>query len=176
MTPVQTLTADALHTFNLGVVQAYCKVAIWRVLDGVQWRGPLTNAEERLGAALVCLKSDLRAFYRRHGQEHPTEHLTMVNDISMKMVGTRSSPVLHMSAAESYGFALYLADALGRFRASVGQDAEVLREAGVCLARVQRLSRTTFGKVPPAVLQEISRVMGEKTSSHGVIQVKPTSH
>lgn len=154
LSPARSLAVDSLHTYNLGVVQAFCKVAVWKVLGGSQWSGAPSSAEDKAAVAVLCLRSDLHQFYGRHKKERPEEQLTQLNDLTAKMMGTRASPLTRMSGAESFGFAVYLTDTLRRFGGLIGPDAPVLVEAGENLVRIQRLSRGCAGKVPLAVQQD----------------------
>lgn len=155
ITPVRTLTVDALHTFNLGVMQSFCKVAAWKLLDGTQWGEVSASSEERIRVAVQCMRADLQVFYQKHKRACPGEQLTQANDLTVKMLGTRSRPQIKLSGAETYGFLLYVVDALKKFRSNLGGDCSNLVEAGDCLVTIQRLSHKAAGKVPPRIQQAL---------------------
>lgn len=150
---------DNLHIVNLGVMQAFLKVAAWALLDGSQWGVGAMNEEEHIRIAVLQMRSELRHFYRQHKADHPSETLTHANDLTLKMLGSRLHPKIKLSGAETWGFLLFVASALRTHKDAVGPRAATLQEAADRLIRIQRLSRQGAGSVPPGVQQAYTQGM-----------------
>jgi hypothetical protein len=154
ISPVQTVTIDALHTLNLGVMQGYAKVVVWALFDAPVWANHCTNNEERLKLSVVCMKAELDVFYRGHRQTHPGQTLTEITDLTPKMFGTRSSPSMSLHGAETWGFLQYLVHTLAKYSGKIGASALPLLEAGQLLVRVQTIINTTGSQVPAFSIQD----------------------
>jgi hypothetical protein len=154
LTPYRCLTIDVLHTLHLGVYASWCKLMVWLLLDNTIWGIAGMTADERHQAGVLAMRADLASFYRRHREQNPDDELTPVNDLTVKMFGSRSDPALHMSGAETWGFLLYLLWAGDKYKATLSAAGQVLREAGLCLQRIQLALRRS-GPVPsPAQIQD----------------------
>lgn len=129
------------------------------LFDARIWGGEAVTAEESLKIAVLCLRQDLTAFYRERRRRHPNDPLTMVHDITPKMFGARDTPKLKFSGAETWGFVLYMVQALQRYSQFLPPMAAGLREGGVLLVRTQEILRGCGAKPDPSSVQEPASYM-----------------
>lgn len=131
--PVQAMTIDTLHTMHLGVYAHWCKRAAWFLLEAGIWGAPSDPTEERHQIGVLCMRTELSQFYEEYKRNNRDAPLTTLHDLTVKMLGTRNDPALHMSGAETWGFLLYLLWYLSRHRAALPPSWRSLHEAGGCL-------------------------------------------
>ena len=146
ITPWRSLTMDTLHTVYLGVMQAWCKTAIWFLIDQKVFSDAGT-VEERLVLACLLIKHELKAFYREHHTANPGIQLTRIPDFSKRVLGESGDRKLRTKAAQTHGFCLYLVQKLGMesVQNSAGPDAKSLLQAGEALVGlVQTWSRNSL--------------------------------
>ena len=127
ITPKRSLVVDALHTFHLGILNVWCRIAVWKLIDAHVY-GNLGNAAENLKAGVLVMRSRLMNFYTRY-----PEKVTRVADFTPKMVGTRGDPKMKTKGAETWGVALFLIDELHSHPMPNGNQ---LYHAGVCLKKI----------------------------------------
>lgn len=149
-----SLALDLLHTFHLGVLTAFNKHAIWCLLEAKVWGDHETTRSEGLQIAVLCLRSELWRWYAERARTHPGENLTRVADFVPSMLGTPSAKQLRTKAAENWGLLLFVRDALVKFRAPVGADADRLAEAADCLIKYIGVLKANGAEMPPAALQD----------------------
>ena len=129
LNPMRNLTVDTLHAVHLGVLKAWCKVAVWFVLDSKLY-GAGTLADERVQRSILALRHDLMKFYAARRGNPSLDPLTEVADLTVKMLGTRSTPSLKLKGAETFGFTAFLVDLLNKHHGHFGQEGSTLRRAG----------------------------------------------
>lgn len=154
LTPSRCLAVDGLHTLNLGIFQAFCKIAGWTLIEAPIWATQFTSLEERMPVVILCMRNEMQLYFEQRRKEHPLEDITVPNDITIKMLGTRTHPKLMLSGAETWAFMLYVIHAVKKYRDEIGASAATLAEAGECLVRIQCISRGTSGDVPPQLQQD----------------------
>jgi len=109
---------DTLHCLYLGVFQVVCAHTFWMLWEHDAWSvGQAATEHERLQLSVLHLKNDLKAWYAARRHAHPAEVLTEIQDITIKMVGTKQSPDLAIKAAECKGFMLFAHSLWVRFHA-----------------------------------------------------------
>ena len=156
-TATRCLTFDMLHTFHLGVLQSWCKKALWSLLQAQCW-GRAGNREE-LQEACMQMRSDLFAWYKQRQQQHPGEELTQISDLVPSMLGTFEKPALKVKAAECWGFALFTIDMLVRSVAHSGlADLDCMLEAGKALRDYMGILHGNGVNLSPATVQDTSIV------------------
>ena len=148
ITPTRSLTIDSLHTWHLGVVAEFSKIAVWALLDSTEWTSTASTAQERGEVAMLILRSELKQFCQQC-----TEDLTPPHDFTPKMLGTAKHPKLKLSGAETWALLQFLKQALVKYAAKVEKSGILIEAAGL-LDRIHRISKQTSGKVPPALQQD----------------------
>ena len=154
-----TMTVDFLHCLHLGVFQHYCKIVVWMLLESAIWSSTATNQDERHEVAVLCLRSELGLWYDARKRTHPGEDLTVLHDLTVKMLGTKDAPALKMSGAETWGFLMFLVDGLEKHGAALGVEARRLREAGLLLIRFMTILATGGATLEPHELQDLACVL-----------------
>ena len=104
------LSYDVLHCIHLGVLNTYCAIALWQIIDSGVFGAAATN--DSLIHVVSVLRNRLVQFYK----DHKEEGLTEVQDLTVGMLSPRESNVLHTKGAETYGvfkFILYILDLYG---------------------------------------------------------------
>lgn len=130
ITPARTLTIDVLHTLHLGIFAAWCKLAVWVLLESSCWASAGGSAEERHRLSILCMRQELDVWFKGRHKQRPDEKLTRVHDITSKMLGTRNDPQLKLSGAETWGVMLYLLWALDNYKNVLSETSRLLRAAG----------------------------------------------
>ena len=155
ITPDRTICADVLHTFHLGILLEFAKLALWRLLDAGVW-GPLEgNLEESLRIAVLTLRNSLWSWYEQRHETFPEEHLTRLADLVPSMLGNSSSPKLKTKASETWGVALFVNDMLLRFGHRLDDEAPLLQEAGQSLVDIISIMRANGNVLPPSARQDL---------------------
>ena len=110
-----TETVDILHTLHSGIFAEYCKHTVWQVLGAEIWGDGTMTHEEKLHVCVLALRTQLGTWYAVRSQSHPHETLTQVHDLTLKVLGTGQHPKHKLSATETWGLALFCADACVKF-------------------------------------------------------------
>ena len=78
----------------------------------------------------------LMAFYKQHKREAPSEVLTELHDLTMKMVGTQDAPLCKTKGAETYGLLRFLVWYMGKLSARLGEHGTGIQRASLALAEI----------------------------------------
>jgi hypothetical protein len=117
--PVRSLTVDTLHCLYLGVFLAFARHVVWLLVLGGAW-GDKPTIDETIESAVIAIRMELVAWYKRRARNHPAELLTRVAKFRRKTIGDRSDKKLRTKGAETWGFMLFLLDMLGTRGGSIG--------------------------------------------------------
>ena len=106
------LVIDILHGLHLGVMQRIARTFLWRLIVASPW-GVQGTEEETLAGCVLHIKDGLASWYSQQGEaswrgEGRGEEITVVSDLTLKMMGTRSIPQLKAKAMECWGIFLYV--------------------------------------------------------------------
>ena len=137
VTPTRCIALDLLHCFYLGPMHNWSKFVVWRFLQGGIWGNQQPTAVEAHLAAVAGLKAELKIFYA----QHRNKGLTKVTDLTVKMLGTASSPALKTKAMETYGICLWLVQMLRKYRRYFDDYAALLESGGLLLTFIHDLKR-----------------------------------
>lgn len=107
LTPGRSMTVDVLHALHLGVLNGFCKHALWHMLLGGAW-GRRETVDETSAAAVLQIRHELRVFYREWDRTHPAGTLTRIGHFSKRVIGDAASRKLTTKGAETWGFLLFL--------------------------------------------------------------------
>jgi len=133
--PTACLAVDVLHAVHLWVLKVWARVALWNMIESGVY-GAFGNAEENIQRAVSACRVQLTQWYKRRHQENPTEGLTRLNDLTVKMLGTSMAPLLKTKGAETWGLALFLMYQYEQYRQRLGAQWQRLHRAGGCIVRV----------------------------------------
>ena len=139
---------DLLHTCYLGVLNVWCKVVVWYMMEAGVWG--------RLETAAQGLRSDLFFWYSQLTRRMPGQHITRFSDIKASMFGTSADPKCKAKGAEAWGFILILLDMLQTYQGRLDTDAGVYRESGNLLADYIRCLKASPRVLQPSVIQRIT--------------------
>ena len=153
ITPNQSIALDLLHTYYLGVCNVYCKFLLWRMLRSHVWGRFADSRSERFHTSVLCLRASLLRWYKDRAQSHPTENLTRLVDLTVKMLGTESKPKLKTKAAETWGLLLFCNFLLSRHGPAVGPDHQALLAAGEALENVIRILQRQGPRMDNVVIE-----------------------
>ena len=153
--PSVCLTIDTMHCLYLGVFKKWCSVAIWALLRSGCYAN-VGAAEENLTTSVIVLRRLLMQWYEARHRARPSEGLTRLHDLTVKMCGTAAKPDIKVKAAECWGLLLFLVEELARLAARLGPDGVALQEAGACLVQLVEAWQACDLEVPAAV-QEAPR-------------------
>ena len=133
------ITCDTLHCFYLGVMLAWCRIAVWALLSlGVY------GSKDVSGAALqnnvLVMRGRLMAWYKARKSEHPSENLTQVNDWTPAMVGSSAKPKCKTKGAETWGLLLFLLEEIRTYSRFI-TGWQRLEKSGSCLESLVLLWR-----------------------------------
>ena len=145
ITPKRSLVVDALHAFHLGIMNVWCRIAAWKLLDANVY-GDLGNATETLKAGVLVMRSRLMNFYNRS-----PEKLTRVADFTPSMVGSRNDQKMKTKGAETWGVTLFLIDELHSHPMPNGNQ---LYHAGVCLKKIVEIWKQCDWTMPRTAAQD----------------------
>ena len=109
------MAIDAMHTLCLGVFAQWIAFLMWQILDANLSDNQAADQHSRDFNNLKSLKGHLFRWYPvAEKQLKEAGHtLTRVTDITLSMLGSRTSPALHMKAAETLGVLRFLGQYLG---------------------------------------------------------------
>ena len=158
VTPERALTVDIMHSIHLGVMLAFCKTLIWRMLLAGTW-GLGATQEETAEIGSQILRSDLDAWYKNRHRQFPDERLTRVM-LTAKKLGKPSDPQLKTKAAQTYGVLLYLADKLRLNMHRLGGDADRFLGAANALVELLDIFKSCGTRMP------ISRIQAAFSAYH----------
>ena len=141
ITPTRSLTVDAVHRVFLGIIQNFCRHVVQEMLKGGAL-GEQRTVDETVASGILFCSSELRMGYVRKHAADPTERLTRIQRLSQMHLGTVAEPTCETKVAQSWGFFLFLVDALTERLASAfaGSWAD-------CVADGADLGRKTWGHV-----------------------------
>ena len=149
----RSLTVDTLHALYLGVMNVFCKVAVWYLLmSGVY--GSTGSSPGGVTCCCLAMRSSLFAWFTKRHAEFPTEVLTHLCDLTPAMVGTSGDRKCKTKASETWSMLLFLLDEIQKFNGRLGDEWQRLLQAGQCLESMVLLWRRCSWKVPPDVIQE----------------------
>jgi hypothetical protein len=148
--PEDAITVDTLHALYLGVMNTFCSVAIWVILDGCVYAS--TSGEEGTKLALLGLRASLLEWYKQRHAKYPSENLTRVADFTPSMAGTRGDPKCKTKGAETWGMCLFLLDELRKFGDRLGGEWIRLLAAGESLEAMVLAWRQCGWVVPENVI------------------------
>jgi hypothetical protein len=149
ISPKRNLTIDLLHAFYLGVMNVWCRAAVWCLLLSSTY-GNIGSADELLQNGVLALRHQLMQWYRTLA---PTG-TTRVSDLTPKMLGTRSDTRCKTKGAETHGMLLFLIHQLETYSAMTGENGVRLLQAGRNLARMVDIWKSCTFKVPIALRQD----------------------
>ena len=152
--PMTCLTIDVLHGLHFGPILVFNALCIWRLLLSGIWGGAESTGGESIQVAVLCIRGDLRAFYREWKQSHPDDYLTPVRDVTVKMVGKAHDRKLKVKAAEAWGVLLYVGHAMKKYHAHLGNDATALVEAADALIGMTRVMQRAGWNFTPRELAD----------------------
>ena len=69
LSPSKSIGLDLLHTYYLGPLLEFSKVAVWMLLDSPIWGNKETLKSDNFLVAMSCLKNDLFNFYGEHDKK-----------------------------------------------------------------------------------------------------------
>lgn len=164
VTPARSLTVDVLHTLHLGVFQQWCKHNVWLLLESSAWQKTSTTMEERHKQNVLCIRNELDNWYKDRHKEKPEEFLTRVHDLTVKMFGSRTDPAMKLSGTETWGFLLFLVNALEMHKAHLPPEEARLREAGAELQKLYE-EMQVCGASPTLTRAQAERGWGYPTAN-----------
>jgi hypothetical protein len=124
------------------------RAGVWGTLAGTE--------SEAVRIALVALKSQLSTWYSSPDGRGTTQ----VSKLTLKMIGTHANQALKLKAMETYGFLLFLSDAVQKQLPRLGPKGPLYLEAGLCLVRYVDLVKSAPVNVPEAVRQVAAESSG----------------
>ena len=102
LNPNTAVAVDFLHTNHLGVMLVYCCHVVWEFLRSGIWRVAASNRTENFKTSVLGLRSELWAWYASRRQNHSTENLNQVADVTPGLFGSMQDPKLKTKAAETW--------------------------------------------------------------------------
>ena len=148
------LTIDILHTLYLGIFMAWCRSAVWFLIDQKVYGPNAQTADELIIVSTASMRQALTGFYKQRHREYPHEELTRVHDLTPKMFGTREKPKLKLSGAETWGFLLFLVAEFARFSRVLPHPAPRFARSGALLVRMHDLLSGADVPLTPAAHQD----------------------
>ena len=101
--PYRVITIDVLHGLHLGPMQSIVKNVLHVVLASGIWGGSYDTLEEQYAVSVDRLRSSIFHWYKNQAPNN----VTRLVDLTKKMVGSRTQPLLKSKAMETYGLLLY---------------------------------------------------------------------
>ena len=134
----------------------WCRATMWFLLSVGIWGSRSGGDAETTRLALASLKSQLSAWY----SSAAPRDVTQISKLTLKMIGTKANQALKLKAMETYGFLLFLTDALLKHRGKLGTDGDMYYESGLCLVKYVDLVKSAPVNVPVSTQQDVSRTNG----------------
>lgn len=148
---------DLLHTLYLGPMQGLAKHILWFLLMANIFKLADTS-EENLVTAILLLRGEMFDWYTKWESEHPSDQVTKMGDLTLKMIGrTAATSKLKLKAMETFWFLRFLLDLLQRYLNQLPPVAERLMEAGHCLCEYINLLRNCGTNVPVETARSVHR-------------------
>ena len=116
--------------------------------------GKRSTIDETIIVATHIIRAELKSFYRRRRETHPTENLTRVKGLSKKRVGDNTAQTLRTKGAETYGFCIYLMERLSQDLPSSGENGRKYLRAGNALIRMVQIWRESGANLSQQAFQE----------------------
>ena len=108
----ESLAIDKLHTLYQGPTQTWCATSIWALIEHDVYKvGTDNGVEDTATRALLHIREELWAWYKRRRAEFPLEDITEVENLCGGMIGTAGNPTMKTKACETKGlvpFVCYL--------------------------------------------------------------------
>ncbi len=150
--PAVSMSVDALHCLHLGVLNAFTKTAIWKLLESNIWGALEATREDSLDVAVSCLRAELWTWY----EQGPFKNtVTRVSDLTAKMLGGPSSHKLRTKGMETLGFFHFSIMCMERYQGRLDANGHRLLEAGKCMVRWLDIVDRNPTPVPPSAIQEL---------------------
>lgn len=95
-----TLIIDILHGFFLGILNNFCKLVVWAMIDlGVFAR--CGTIEETIHISVMTIRTELDTFYKQRHRLFPGENLTRVGSFVEGIIGKNTDRHLSTKGAET---------------------------------------------------------------------------
>ena len=134
---MKLFAVDIMHCLHLGAVQVYLALAVWCILSSNAFGFRLAlSAEARNQMGVNRTYSDICKFYTTCAWP-----ITRINDLTLKMLGTKSKPKCKLKAAVSEGMLRFIVFLLRKLDRAVSRGRELLK-AGEDLLRLLHLLNT----------------------------------
>ena len=153
ISPLRSLALDTLHIVYLGIMNVYCRVAVWYLLQSPAFAGPGAT-DEALQTAVMAFAFELQEFYKTYAKAHPEEVLTRCTDFTMKMVGTRDGPKLKTKGGETFGILIFVLELLDRYKAKLDHDGIRLQRAGKAMLNIIRVWQSASRRMKTSEVQD----------------------
>jgi hypothetical protein len=154
VTPKKSLVVDVLHAFFLGILLAWCRFVLWKLILAGAY-GHATTGHEGIVAAIMVLRSNLMRFYPSYEAQHKGETLTRVADLVPSMLGDANDQKRKTKGAETWGVGLFLIAELEQKMQFLGTDGLRLLHAGQLLEQVVRTWKAHDWKMPPSSVKDL---------------------
>ena len=171
----RSLTVDTLHALYLGVMNVWCRTAVWKlVMSGVY--GSTGASDDGLTSCCLAMRHALFAWYSARRRRFPDEGLTKLNDLTPAMVGSRTSPKCKTKAAETWCFLLFLVDELNKFGPRLGEHWQRLVAAGRNLEEMVLVWRTGSWTLSAAAIEATAQVQNKRPHPLTHPATQPPNH
>jgi len=152
---VVSLTVDVLHALYLGVMNRWCAIVIWFLFSSGIF-GANGAADENIRNSILLLRNALMNWYGEERRANPSRVLTRLNDLTIKMVGTRAEPKCKTKGAETFAMLLFLVQLLGKYANRLSAAGRRLHRAGSALVRLVEIWDSCGRVMQPAARQELA--------------------
>jgi len=173
------MVPDMLHVVFLGIAQAYIAAALWLLIDANVWGITHFTRDEFEVRSVDRLRHDLLLWYAsRRPVANRLEGTTELDDISLSMLGTTTSPLFKAKGAETKGVLPFVIGLLERNMAMLPPRAQDLLVAGTSLMDVIRV-QTEGGPVlsiPECERMFVSGVRHVRAAFRGGVHPVPKHH
>lgn len=124
-----TVTIDLMHTFHLGILNAFCKHIIWEMLLAGLWSRQPTQ-EECVQVNILIVAMEWKKWAKDHQRTLAPSGIKMSTfRISKKTFGDVADKKLALKAAQCWWFFLFLLDVLSQ-KAALVPGGEAMLAAG----------------------------------------------
>ena len=152
----EIICIDELHTLHLGVFGDYSGTVVWQCLDAGVWGAREGRSEDAYTAkAVLRLKSDLMAWYKRHKRTNPGIPLYELADLQVSMIGSREAPTVKTKAGESGTFLRFAVSLVHMYKSKL-RGGNALAEAGDALLNYLDVTRSSPLRMAPADRQRLA--------------------
>ena len=148
------ISIDGLHTLNLGPYQRFCMYVFWTMIIRNVY-GVSGGNQDILAGTVLRLRSDLMAYYANLPSDVRST-VTQVEDLTIKMLGSRAKPKLKTKAAESKGLIPFAVQLLKEHKSKMIVKATSLIEAGHALLNFINLMEDNGRVLPRRVVEDPS--------------------